>query len=60
MRYAIDKKPDFYFNYNNEGFISDSFYTTIKNNFIYTQINENVILLNGIKCKIVDWREIIY
>ena len=60
MRYAIDKKPDFYFNYNNEGFISDSFYTTIKNNFIYTQISENIILLNDIRCKIVDWREIIY
>ena len=60
-RYAIDKKPDFYFNYNQQGYISDTFYNNIvKNNLQYTQDTSNIISINNEKYKIVDWREIIY
>ena len=56
MRYAIDKKPDFYFNYTGQGFISNDFYFTIQD---IIDIDEEIII-NNIPCKIVDWREIIY
>ena len=61
MRYAIDKKPDYYFNYNKIGFISTDFFkNTIKENYIYELLSDNEIQLNNEKYKIVDWREIIY
>lgn len=60
MRYAIDRKPNYYWSFTGKGFISEDFYNyTIKDNYQFEE-GDSSIMLNGEEYKIVDWREIIY
>ena len=60
MRYAIDKKPNYYWTFDGHGYLSEDFFNyTIKSQYEYEE-KDNQIILNKENYKVVDWREIIY
>lgn len=61
-RYAIDKKPEFYYSYDGIGFISTDFLEEILKIYQYSSYDkkQQIITINNEIYKIVDWREIIY
>lgn len=60
MRYAIDLKPDFYWSFEDKGYISEDFFEIIDNEYFYDTNEDGTITLNNEIYSIVDWREIIY
>lgn len=61
MRYAIDKKPMYYHNYNGDIFITKECYQSyIQKKYSDIEIIDNSVTIEDFVYNIVDWREIIY